>query len=137
MKGIPVRLGLGKRDIENNQVEVARRDNKTKTSAPLENIDVYVADLLDEIQANLLERSKTFRAEHTTFANSYDELKQALEEKEALYMLTGMVPPRQNLKVKEETKATIRCLPLEGEKKASVLLQAKPSTQRVIFAKAY
>ena len=81
MKGIPVRLGLGKRDIENNQVEVARRDNKTKTSAPLETIDSYVADLLDEIQANLLQRSKDFRAERTTIANSYDELKQALEEK--------------------------------------------------------
>ena len=91
-------LGLGKRDIENNQVEVARRDNKTKTSAPLENIDVYVADLLDEIQANLLERSKTFRAEHTTFANSYDELKQALEEKGGFVYAHWDGTTKQNLR---------------------------------------
>ncbi|MFN8320579.1 MAG: proline--tRNA ligase [Saprospiraceae bacterium] len=138
MKGIPVRLGLGKRDIENNQVEVARRDNKTKTSAPLENIDVYVADLLDEIQANLLERSKTFRAEHTTFANSYDELKQALEEKGGFVYAHWDGTTETELKVKEETKATIRCLPLEGEKEeGKCIVTGKPSTQRVIFAKAY
>jgi len=138
MKGIPVRLGLGKRDIENNQVEVARRDNKTKTSAPLETIDSYVADLLDEIQANLLQRSKDFRAERTTIANSYDELKQALEEKGGFVYAHWDGTTETELKIKEETKATIRCLPLEGEKEeGSCIVTGKPSAQRVIFAKAY
>ena len=138
MKGIPVRLGLGKRDIENNQVEVARRDNKTKTSAPLETIDSYVADLLDEIQANLLLRSKEFRAERTTIANSYDELKQALEEKGGFVYAHWDGTTETELKIKEETKATIRCLPLEGEKEeGACIVTGKPSAQRVIFAKAY
>lgn len=138
MKGIPVRLGLGKRDIENNQVEVARRDNKTKTSAPLETIDSYVADLLDEIQANLLQRSKDFRAERTTIANSYDELKQALEEKGGFVYAHWDGTTETELKIKEETKATIRCLPLEGEKEeGACIVTGKPSAQRVIFAKAY
>lgn len=138
MKGIPVRLGLGKRDIENNQVEVARRDNKTKTSAPLETIDSYVADLLDEIQANLLQRSKDFRAERTTIANSYDELKQALEEKGGFVYAHWDGTTETELKIKEETKATIRCLPLEGEKEeGTCIVTGKPSAQRVIFAKAY
>lgn len=138
MKGIPVRLGLGKRDIENNQVEVARRDNKTKTSAPFETIDSYVADLLDEIQANLLQRSKDFRAERTTIANSYDELKQALEEKGGFVYAHWDGTTETELKIKEETKATIRCLPLEGEKEeGSCIVTGKPSAQRVIFAKAY
>ncbi|MBP6397301.1 MAG: proline--tRNA ligase [Saprospiraceae bacterium] len=138
MKGIPVRLGLGKRDIENNQVEVARRDNKTKTSAPLETIDSYVADLLDEIQANLLQRSKDFRAERTTIANSYDELKQALEEKGGFVYAHWDGTTETELKIKEETKATIRCLPLEGEKEeGKCVVTGKPSSQRVIFAKAY
>jgi prolyl-tRNA synthetase len=138
MKGIPVRLGLGKRDIENNQVEVARRDNKTKTSAPLETIDSYVADLLDEIQANLLQRSKDFRAERTTIANSYDELKQALEEKGGFVYAHWDGTTETELKIKEETKATIRCLPLEGEKEVGTcIVTGKPSAQRVIFAKAY
>lgn len=138
MKGIPVRLGLGKRDIENNQVEVARRDTKTKTSAPLENIEVYVADLLEEIQANLLERSKAFRAEHTTYANSYDELKAAIEEKGGFVYAHWDGTTETELKVKEETKATIRCLPLEGEsEEGSCIVTGRPSKQRVIFAKAY
>ena len=138
MKGIPVRLGLGKRDIENNQVEVARRDTKTKTSAPLENIEVYVVDLLDEIQANLLERSKAFRTEHTTYANSYDELKEALEGRGGFVYAHWDGTTETELKVKEETKATIRCLPLEGEsEEGSCIVTGKPSKQRVIFAKAY
>ena len=138
MKGIPVRLGLGKRDIENNQVEVARRDTKTKTSAPLENIEVYVADLLEEIQANLLERSKAFRAEHTTYANSYDELKSAIEEKGGFVYAHWDGTTETELKVKEETKATIRCVPLEGEsEEGSCIVTGRPSKQRVIFAKAY
>ncbi len=138
MKGIPVRLGLGKRDIENNQVEVARRDTKTKTSAPLENIEVYVADLLEEIQANLLERSKAFRAEHTTYANSYDELKAAIEEKGGFVYAHWDGTTETELKVKEETKATIRCVPLEGEsEEGSCIVTGRPSKQRVIFAKAY
>lgn len=138
MKGIPVRLGLGKRDIENNQVEVARRDTKTKTSASLENIDQYVADLLDEIQANLLQRSKDFRAERTTFANSYDELKQALEEKGGFVYAHWDGTTETELKIKEETKATIRCLPLDGEKEeGACIITGKPSAQRVIFARAY
>lgn len=138
MKGIPVRLGLGKRDIENNQVEVARRDTKTKTSASLENIDQYVADLLDEIQANLLQRSRDFRAERTTFANSYDELKQALEEKGGFVYAHWDGTTETELKIKEETKATIRCLPLDGEKEeGACIITGKPSAQRVIFARAY
>ena len=108
------------------------------TSAPLETIDSYVADLLDEIQANLLQRSKDFRAERTTIANSYDELKQALEEKGGFVYAHWDGTTETELKIKEETKATIRCLPLEGEKEeGKCVVTGKPSSQRVIFAKAY
>ncbi|MBK8701723.1 MAG: proline--tRNA ligase [Saprospiraceae bacterium] len=138
MKGIPVRIGMGKRDLENNQVEVARRDTKEKTSAPLEGIETYVEKLLADIQANLLQRAKTFRAGHTTIANSYDELKEALDGKGGFVYAHWDGTTETELKVKEETKATIRCLPLDGEQEeGKCIITGKPSKQRVIFARAY
>ena len=138
MKGIPVRIGLGKRDLAANQVEVARRDTKEKSFAPLEGIDVYISQLLVDIQANLLQRAKDFRANHTTYANTYEELIKALDEKGGFVYAHWDGSTETELKVKEETKATIRCLPLEGDKEeGTCIVTGKPSKQRVIFARSY
>jgi prolyl-tRNA synthetase len=138
MKGIPVRLGLGKRDLENNVVEVARRDNKTKESVSLDSIDSHVAQLLEDIQNNLFERALAFRASHTTEVNSYDELKTVLETTGGFVLAHWDGTVETELKIKEETKATIRCIPIDGNKEeGKCIVTGNPSKQRVIFAKAY
>jgi prolyl-tRNA synthetase len=138
MKGIPVRLGLGKRDIENNQVEVARRDNKTKESASLDTIDTFVENLLEDIQNNLLQRAKDFRTSLTTSVDSYDEFKKVLEEKGGFIMAHWDGTGETENKIKEETKATIRCIPLDAVAEDGVCIYSgKPSSRRVMFAKSY
>ncbi len=138
MKGIPVRIGIGKRDIENNVAEVARRDNKTKESVSLDGIDVHIQNLLEDIQSNLLNRAKQFRQDHLTIANSYDELKEALDKKGGFVLAHWDGTTETELLVKEETKATIRCIPLDGEmEEGTCIITGKPSKQRVIFARAY
>lgn len=138
MKGIPVRIGIGKRDIENNVAEVARRDNKTKESVSLEGIDVHIQNLLEDIQSNLLNRAKQFRQDHITIANSYDELKEALDKKGGFVLAHWDGTTETELLVKEETKATIRCIPVDGEiEEGKCIITGKPSRQRVIFARAY
>jgi prolyl-tRNA synthetase len=138
MKGIPVRIGLGKRDLEQNVVEVARRDNKTKESLPIENIENSIEVLLEDIQNNLLERAKKFRSDFTTIVSTYDEFKDVIENKGGFVLAHWDGTVETELKIKEETKATIRCIPLEGHKEAGkCIVTGQPSTQKVLFAKAY
>jgi prolyl-tRNA synthetase len=147
MKGIPVRLGIGKRDLEKGQVEVARRDTKEKTSVALEGIVDHVATLLDDIQNGLLAKAKQFREENITSVDNFEDFKTVINTPK--YDMGnswggGFISAHWDgtteteLKIKELTKATIRCIPLDGEpEEGKCILTGKPSKQRVLFAKAY
>ena len=138
MMGVPVRLGLGMRDINNNVVEVARRDTKAKESVALEGIAGYVKELLNEIQENLYQRALNFRAEHTTEVDSYEDFKNVIENKGGFVKAHWDGTTETELKIKEETKATLRCIPLDAEEEAGICIYSgKPSQRKVIFAKAY
>lgn len=138
MIGIPVRLGLGARDLAANQVEVARRDTREKTNAPLDHIGQFVEDLLHEIQANLFNTAKAFRDAHITPVDTWDAFVQTLEEKGGFLSAHWDGTTETELLIKERTKATIRCIPLDNEPElGACILSGKPSRQRVLFAKAY
>ncbi len=138
MKGIPVRIGIGKRDLEQNVVEVARRDTKTKESVALDAIDNHVEQLLNDIQANLLQRAKDFRTANTTSVETYEDFVKVLEEKGGFISAHWDGTTETELKIKEETKATIRCIPFGGEKEeGKCIVTGNPSKRRVLFAKSY
>ncbi len=138
LKGVPVRLAIGPRDLENGTVEVARRDTLEKVVASLENIDQFVADLLTDIQANIFRKAEEFRAQHTTKADTWDEFKDVLTTKGGFVLAHWDGTTETELKIKEETKATIRCIPFDGEKEeGTCVYSGKPSGQRVLFAQAY
>jgi prolyl-tRNA synthetase len=138
MMGVPVRLGLGKRDLENNTIEVARRDTKEKSSVELGNVVVYVRNLLDEIQDNLFNRAKIFRDSHITSVDTFDQFKELLETKGGFLSCHWDGTSETEEKIKEETKATIRCIPLDSvEENGVCIYSGRPSSKRVIFAKAY
>ncbi len=138
LQGVPVRLAVGPRDIENKTVEVARRDTLTKEVVSFEGIENYVAELLEKIQENIYQKAYDFRAENTTEVNSYDEFKKVLNEKGGFILAHWDGTTETELKIKDETKATIRCIPLVGDKTpGKCMITGKPSKQRVIFAKAY
>jgi prolyl-tRNA synthetase len=137
LKGVPVRLAMGGRDLENNTIEVARRDTLTKETVPCEGIADYVKNLLGEIQQNIYQKAFDFRASQIREVNSYDEFKEEIEKGGFLLCHWDGTPKTEEL-VKNETKATIRCIPLEGDKTpGKCMVTGKPSTQRVIFARAY
>ncbi|MCU1288053.1 MAG: proline--tRNA ligase [Acidobacteria bacterium] len=137
LKGVPVRLGLGMRDLENGSIEVARRDNLTKESRPLEGIVEYVTNLLDEIQANIYQKAARFRQENTFRIDTWDEFKERIEKGGFISAHWDGTAETEE-KIKEETKATIRCIPLDApEEEGTDIYSGKPSTKRVIFAKAY
>ncbi|MBS2098982.1 proline--tRNA ligase [Carboxylicivirga linearis] len=138
LKGVPVRLAIGPRDIENGTVEVARRDTLSKETVPLEGIDAHIADLLDQIQENIYKKAIDFRAETTTPVETYDEFKKVLEEKGGFILAHWDGTPETEEKIKNETKATIRCIPLDQPDEDGVcMVTGKPSKKRVLFAKAY
>ncbi len=138
LKGVPVRLGIGPRDLENGTVEVARRDTLTKEVTSLENVDQYVADLLDEIQKNIFQKAFDFRAENTTKVDTYDEFKEVLNNKGGFISAHWDGTPETEQKIKDETKATIRCIPFDAEEEDGVCIYSgKPSKKRVLFALAY
>ena len=139
LKGIPIRLGLGKRDLANGTIEVARRDEKTKESQPLEGITDHVAALLDEIQQNLFDRALRFREEHSTRVDTLAEFQQAVEADIPGFIYAHWDGTSESeLKIKELTKATIRCIPKDQPEEAGIdLISGKPSKGRVVFAKAY
>jgi prolyl-tRNA synthetase len=137
LKGVPVRLAMGARDLENGTVEVARRDTLTKETVSLENVDQYISNLLKEIQINIFQKAFDYRASVTREVNSYDEFKSEIEKGGFLLCHWDGTPETEEL-IKEETKATIRCIPLEGDKTpGTCMVTGKPSSQRVIFARAY
>lgn len=137
LKGVPVRLAIGARDLENGTVEVARRDILTKETVQMEGIENYIAELLKDIQATIFKKAVDFRASVTREVNSYDEFKVEIE-KGGFLMCHWDGTPETEEKIKEETKATIRCIPLDGDKTpGTCMVTGKPSAQRVVFARAY
>ncbi len=138
LQGIPVRLAIGARDLENNVIEVARRDTKEKKSVSLDGIASHIKTLLDDIQSNIFNRAKTYRDEHITKADSWDEFVKILDEKAGFVSAHWDGTDETEEKIKELTKATIRCIPINNELENGVcILSGKPSVQRVLFARAY
>lgn len=138
MKGVPVRLGIGPKDMENGTVEVARRDTLEKQLVAQDAVVGHVVKLLDEIQQNIYNKALSHRDTHTHKADSYDEFKRILEEDGGFIEAHWDGTAETEDLIKQETKATIRCIPLGGEKEEGVCIRTgKPSAQRVIFAKAY
>ncbi|PZF73351.1 proline--tRNA ligase [Taibaiella soli] len=138
LRGVPVRIALGARDLENNQVEVARRDTKEKASQPLEGLTDHIAQLLEDIHNNMFQRALDFRTEHTTNADTWEEFMKILDEKTGFVYAHWDGTPETEEKIKELSKATIRCIPLNNEQEAGkCILTGNPSTQRVLFARAY
>lgn len=138
LKGVPVRLVMGSRDVTNGTIEVARRDNLTKESVSLDGVEQYISKLLEDIQENIYNKAIDFRAENTTRVDSYDEFKKVLEEKGGFILAHWDGSPEVEEQIKTETKATIRCIPLDAPDEDGVcMVSGKPSQRRVIFAKAY
>lgn len=138
MLGFPVRLGIGARDLEKNEVEVARRDTKEKMNVSRDGIGQYVKDLLDDIQDNLLSRAKDFRAQRTSEAKNMEEFQSILDTKGGFILAHWDGTTETELAIKEQTKATLRCIPIDGEKEEGVcVFSGKKSSQKVLFAKAY
>ena len=137
LKGVPVRLAIGMRDVENGTIEVARRDTLEKETLKVENIDVQVEDLLNKIQKNLFDKANNFREENTFNADSYDEFKELIERGGFVYAHWDGTSETEEI-IKNETKATIRCIPETSEiNEGNCVFSAKKSKQRVLFAKAY
>ena len=138
LKGVPIRLGIGPKDIEKGTVELARRDNLTKSFVSQDHLSSYVNELLTEIQSNLFDRALAFREDHITVCDSYGDFKKILESKGGFISAHWDGTAETEMKIKQETKATIRCIPIDSEKEeGKCIYSGKPSIQRVLFAKAY
>ncbi|MGZ8525519.1 MAG: proline--tRNA ligase [Chitinophagaceae bacterium] len=138
MKGVPVRLVLGARDLEKNVVECARRDSKEKKVVGLDGIAQYVDGLLLEIQHNMFNKAKTYQQEHITPADSWDEFEKLLDEKTGFISAHWDGTAETEEAIKEKTKATIRCIPLNNPlEEGKCIFTGKSSKQRVLFARAY
>lgn len=138
LKGVPIRIAMGSRDLENKTVEVARRDTLTKETITLENIDNYIEELLKTIQKDIYKKALSFRNENITKVDTYEEFKRVIEEKGGFISAHWDGTEEEEERIKEETKATIRCIPLDTEEEVGVsLISGKPSQRRVLFAKAY
>jgi len=137
LKGVPVRLVLGERDIENGTIEVMRRDTLEKYVAPLDGIESYVASLLEEIQQNIFEKALKHRESMTRTVDTYEEFKEEIEKGGFILAHWDGTPETED-KIKEETKATIRCIPLDGDTTpGKCMVTGKPSARRVLFARNY
>jgi prolyl-tRNA synthetase len=138
LKGVPIRIAIGQKDLENKTVEIARRDTKEKQSVSIDGLPIYIVQLLEEIQTNLFERAKKYRDEHITPVNSWEEFKTVLNEKGGFVSAHWDGTTETELQIKEESKATIRCIPLNNPQEDGVcIFSGKPSKQRVLFAQAY
>ena len=138
LKGVPVRITLGMRDIENGVAEVARRDTKEKEVISLDNLTGHVAGLMEEIQQSIYNKAKAYRDEHITKADSWDEFVKLLDEKGGFISAHWDGTAETETLIKEKSKATIRCIPLENKKESGqCIITGKPSDQRVLFARAY
>jgi prolyl-tRNA synthetase len=138
MKGVPIRIAIGSRDLEKNVVEIARRDTKEKMSIEINGLAFYIKNLLDEIQLNIYSRSKQNLEAHITKANTWNEFVEILDEKTGFVSAHWDGTAETEEKIKELTKATIRCIPLNNKQEnGKCILTGNPSTQRVLFARAY
>jgi len=138
LKGVPVRIAIGPKDIENGTFEVARRDILTKEIISKDGIAIYIKNLLEQIQIDLFNKALSYREAHITEVNSFEEFKDVLEQKGGFVSAHWDGTAATEEEIKNLTKATIRCIPLNGVKEAgSCILTGKSSTQRVLFAKAY
>ncbi|MBN9295677.1 MAG: proline--tRNA ligase [Filimonas sp.] len=138
MKGVPVRIAIGARDLENNVVEVARRDTKEKKSYSFDGLPQQIIALLADIQQNIYNKAKAHRDTHITSVDTWDEFVKTLDEKTGFVSAHWDGTPETEEKIKDMTKATIRCIPLNNAQEAGkCILTGNPSTQRVLFARAY
>ena len=138
LKGVPVRVAIGPKDLENGTFEVARRDKLTKEVKPAEGIVSYIQDLLEQIQKDLFNKAVDYRTAHTTEVNSFEEFKDILKNKTGFVSAHWDGTAETEEKIKDLTKATIRCIPLDRVEEAGVcVLTGAPSKGRVLFAKAY
>ncbi len=138
LKGVPVRIAIGQRDLQNNTFEVARRDTLEKETIPADTVVGRIEQLLQDIQENIYNRAYSFREKHITPVDSYDEFKKLLDTKGGFFAAHWDGDSATEEKIKEETKATIRCIPMDGPKEEGrCMVSGKPSQQRVLFAKAY
>ena len=138
LKGVPVRIAIGPRDMENGTVEVARRDTKEKSVYQVTDLDLKVEHLLSQIQDNIYKKAQTFREENTYRADSWEEFNKILDDKGGFIYAHWDGTPETEEKIKEMSKATIRCIPLGNKLEAGkCILTGNPSIQRVVFARAY
>ena len=138
MKGVPVRIAIGMRDLENNVVEVARRDTKEKKSVSLDGLTATITQLLEDIQQSMFNKAKAYRDSHITPANSWEEFEKLLDEKGGFISAHWDGTAETEEAIKEKTKATIRCIPLNNvQEEGKCILTGKPSKERVLFARAY
>jgi len=137
LKGVPVRLVIGARDLERGEIEVMRRDTLEKSTRPIEGIEEYVKDLLEEIQKNIYTKALKFRDKQTITVDTYDEFKEKIEEG-GFILAHWDGTTETELKIKDETKATIRCIPFDGDTTpGKCMVTGRPSARRVLFARAY
>lgn len=137
LKGVPVRLAMGARDLENNTIEIARRDTLTKETVGLDGIEETVATLLDDIQKNIFQKALNYRKENTITVDSYEEFKEKIEDGGFILAHWDGTSETEE-RIKAETKATIRCIPMDGDMTpGKCMVTGKPSPQRVLFARAY
>ncbi|MBQ0080179.1 MAG: proline--tRNA ligase [Alistipes sp.] len=138
LKGVPVRIAIGQRDMENNTVEVARRDLLTKQTVSQDNLSTYIRDLLDEIQKNIFQKALNFRNSMITEVNSWEEFKEVLDTKGGFVSAHWDGTVETEVAIKEATKATIRCIPLDvKDEEGKCVYTGKPSHRRVLFARSY
>jgi len=138
LKGVPVRIAIGPRDLENNTLEIARRDTLEKELKSQDGIEDFIENLLNDIQENIYKKAFDFRKENTYTVDTYDEFKDILENKGGFILAHWDGSPETEQKIKAETKATIRCIPIDApEENGACIYSGKPSNRRVIFAKAY
>jgi prolyl-tRNA synthetase len=138
MKGVPLRIAVGARDLENNTVELARRDTKEKQSVSMDGLSARIPQLLEEVQQAIFNKAKAYRNQHITNADTWADFEQLLNEKGGFIASHWDGTAETEARIKELTKATIRCIPLDNAKEeGKCILTGKPSRQRVLFAMAY
>ncbi len=138
LKGVPIRFAIGPKDLEKGTIEVARRDTLEKKAYPMEGIEENVMQLLDEIQENIYQKALKFRKEHTHKADSYDEFKELIEKNAGFVLAHYDGTPETEKRINEETKATVRCIPLDQPaEEGKCMITGKPVSHRAVFAKAY
>lgn len=138
MKGVPVRIAVGPRDLENNQVEIARRDTLEKQTVSYDNLDQYIETLLEDIQQNIYNKALIYRENNITKADTWEQFVELLDQKGGFISAHWDGTTETEEAIKEKTKATIRCIPFNNPmEEGTCILTGKPSTQRVLFARAY